>query len=119
MQDSMWQKVEVDYGDKIVLILEDQSKIEDQDLIIAILKDNLSFQEKLNNASNSLKKIIKSKIGGERVLASNEEITKRRNICKECPFNQRSFYGRVCSECGCNIKAKTSFLTEHCPKEKW
>lgn len=119
LTDEIWQTIEVDYDSEVYLLLEDGSKIQDLDLILALLRPSLSFERKIKNLGTSFKNLVKAKVGGEKILASNEEINKRRAVCKDCPFSVRSFYGKVCSECGCNIKAKTSFLTEECPKGKW
>lgn len=62
--------------------------------------------------------------------ASDAEKLRRRDICRECPEatrNQRRLHlstkgltaCSVCKKCSCNIKAKTSLATEHCPIDKW
>ena len=45
-------------------------------------------------------------------------------ICAECPLHSKFHKTPLrmdehCTECGCNLEAKTSCLSCACPKEKW
>lgn len=49
--------------------------------------------------------------------SQEEEVERRLNICRECPF----FKPRTeqCSKCGCFMKLKTKLDRAHCPIGKW
>lgn len=46
--------------------------------------------------------------------SENEEIKRKRLICKDCQFRKYL----VCGECGCVILAKTA-SDDECPKNYW
>lgn len=46
---------------------------------------------------------------------SDEEFKKRINICGDCPEKS----GDTCKLCGCNLKLKQSWVSSHCPINKW
>lgn len=47
----------------------------------------------------------------------NEDLAKQRmKICNNCP---KLTGGLVCSECGCEVHAKTRLVEEKCPLNKW
>jgi hypothetical protein len=47
----------------------------------------------------------------------------RMAICNNCPFHSKNHPSNVlydhCTDCGCNLDAKSSCLSCSCPKEKW
>ncbi len=43
----------------------------------------------------------------------------RRDICSGCEYRKTVVGVSICSECGCNIWAKTMFPTAVCPKAFW
>lgn len=52
-------------------------------------------------------------------LWSEKELSKkRRDICKNCPFNNKKKLPR-CNSCGCFIHLKTKLKYVECPEEKW
>ena len=57
------------------------------------------------------------------LFISPTELTKKhRSICKGCEFNKRNkwlFWIRLCTACGCVIKAKTACKDCECIKGKW
>lgn len=72
----------------------------------------------VKNLFNKLKNII---IGNYRNLINyqSDETKRRRQICKTCESNIKFAGTRICSECGCIIKAKTTIENEKCLKNKW
>ena len=55
-------------------------------------------------------------------VADEEEINKRKEICKNCELIKNKtddLKGSKCSACGCLIRAKTALKNEKCPKGKW
>lgn len=50
---------------------------------------------------------------------TSDEVKRRRSICKNCESNIKYMGSRICSECGCIIKAKTTIENEKCLKNKW
>ena len=49
----------------------------------------------------------------------SDETKRRRQICKSCDKNVKFMNTRVCSLCGCVIKAKTTVENEKCYLNKW
>jgi len=48
---------------------------------------------------------------------SPEEKQRRLSICDGCPFLIRD--QNRCSKCGCQVQAKSSWASSHCPELKW
>lgn len=68
-----------------------------------------------------LKKIRNILVGNWRRLRhyQTDETERRRQICKKCDSNIKFMGARVCSQCGCIIKAKTAVESEKCLLNKW
>ena len=52
-----------------------------------------------------------------RRYVSDEIKEKRRSICAECPHWQKRL--NRCSQCGCQMRVKTSLASSSCPLGKW
>lgn len=57
-------------------------------------------------------------------VAISQVRQERLNQCFDCPFHSKFHKTPLrpddhCTECGCNLDAKTSCLTCECPKQKW
>lgn len=50
---------------------------------------------------------------------TSDETERRRQICKSCEANMEYMGTRICSECGCPIKSKTTVENEQCYLNKW
>ncbi len=50
---------------------------------------------------------------------TSDETERRRQICKTCESNMEYMGTRICSECGCPIKSKTTVENEKCYLNKW
>ena len=50
---------------------------------------------------------------------TSDETRRRRQICKTCRHNIKYGKARICSLCGCIIKAKTTIENEKCYINKW
>lgn len=44
---------------------------------------------------------------------------KRMELCKDCPFLQRTKKGAKCGECGCKFPGLTYAKDKKCPIGKW
>jgi hypothetical protein len=73
--------------------------------------------DKIKNFASSLSTHVKNNF----VLASDEKIQNRFNICSQCEF----FKNNSCTQCGCPINrhknyiSKLSWDREKCPIDKW
>lgn len=67
---------------------------------------------------NKIKNII---IGNWRNITGfqSDETIRRRQICKTCEHNIKFGGTRICDQCGCIIKAKTTIESEKCLMNKW
>lgn len=120
MTDAMWMSVKIEYADETCLILEDGTKISEINNILKLLgRKSPPLTKQMRNARKAAVKILDKAIQTGEVKAPKEVIKERREICAGCPYNEKKFFGDTCIECGCNIKSKTTFLTESCPRSKW
>nr|DAM80141.1 MAG TPA: hypothetical protein [Caudoviricetes sp.] len=51
------------------------------------------------------------------IFAPMELRAERRKICQEC--EHRAPMLKICRQCGCVIKSKTTFSASKCPLGKW
>lgn len=53
--------------------------------------------------------------------APDEQIAKRLEICRACPFHGTApvLKTEFCKVCGCPLLNKTKFLNTSCPRGKW
>ena len=67
---------------------------------------------------NKIRNII---IGNWRSMIGfqSDETIRRRQICKTCEHNIKFGGTRICDQCGCIIKAKTTIESEKCLMNKW
>lgn len=68
-----------------------------------------------------IKKIKNIILGNWRSLTgyTSKFQVKRLKICKNCECNVKFMGKRICNQCGCFIKAKTSIEDEKCLLNKW
>jgi len=50
---------------------------------------------------------------------TTDETKRRRLICKSCEHNIKYAGARICDQCGCIIKSKTTVESEKCLMNKW
>ena len=51
---------------------------------------------------------------------SNEEESKRLNLCNSCEFSKKVFNSfDICSKCNCVILTKIKLASASCPENKW
>ena len=50
---------------------------------------------------------------------TSDEQIRRIKICKNCEHNIKYMGTRICDQCGCIIKSKTSIESEKCLMNKW
>lgn len=67
------------------------------------------------NAGQAMGRIASALLRGEKILVSEAEVARRREICKTCEF----FKNGRCLKCGCFNKYKNKLKTEKCPIGKW
>lgn len=54
-----------------------------------------------------------------------QQVSKERlSICNNCPFHSKNHKTPLrpdahCTDCGCNLEAKTACLSCSCPQDKW
>ena len=69
------------------------------------------------------KDIISTAVNKGAILASDEDIKKRWDICWECEFfkkqPEKAMMPYVCLKCGCGMKVKTRLAAMCCPIGKW
>lgn len=82
-----------------------------------VMKPKVSLKCKLKNLKNSITRIVKDTFEGKDVIASEELINTRMEICKNCKYiSENKTY---CTECGCILSFKTKFKSSECPKKYW
>ena len=50
---------------------------------------------------------------------TSDETKRKRYICKSCEHNIKYMKTRICDQCGCIIKSKTTVESEKCLMNKW
>lgn len=85
------------------------------------LKKGVTKKELIVNASNAIKDTIVTAIKKGSVRATDDEIEKRRQICRNCEYVKKTRTGSLkkCGKCGCNVKMKTLLISQKCPKGYW
>ena len=80
-------------------------------------KEARDFLEKCKSFSSSVVNYSKSKFKS----STQEEILKRKSICKDCEHWISSAWNGTgkCNLCGCSTWAKIRMATERCPIGKW
>ena len=55
------------------------------------------------------------------LVAQNQQLEARLNICKGCEFWNSDGFGGTgsCKKCGCSTQAKLRMATSKCPIDKW
>jgi hypothetical protein len=54
-----------------------------------------------------------------------QQVSKERlSICSKCPFHSKNHFTPLrpdahCTDCGCNLEAKSACLSCGCPQDKW
>ena len=68
-----------------------------------------------------IRKIQHIIVGNYRNLTGyiSDETKRRRQICETCEHNIKYMGTRICDQCGCIIKAKTTIESEKCLMNKW
>jgi len=74
-----------------------------------------SVVQQVKNLAESVSNVAQAAFEGEKVIASEETVGSRLEICGAC---DRLDGGR-CFECGCFVGAKARLETESCPLSKW
>ena len=75
----------------------------------------MKLSDKIANAAGAAGRVVKAAVTGEKILAPEEEVKRRLEICRTCEH----FTGTTCRLCGCLLKFKTKLETEACPIGKW
>lgn len=76
-----------------------------------------SLPKMVKNATGSVIKNVKSVIHGNNLNVSEDEKEKRLNICRACPYFEKT--QERCSQCGCFLSVKTYLKAERCPLSRW
>lgn len=94
------------------------------------LSENLEEKEKLPSLKHmalelagTAKDVLNKAILSGVVLASNETINKRWDICYDCEHLLKEPVSEIipyrCKLCGCGMKMKVRFAASQCPIKKW
>jgi hypothetical protein len=76
-----------------------------------------SVGEQTKNIINLVQDAIGDVLKGNQLFVSDEEQTRRMEICKTCDqFAQEDIR---CRKCGCFLQQKTSLTASKCPLNKW
>ena len=81
-------------------------------------KNKVSLPKKTTQAKNlilSVANILANAIKTGRILANEELIKRRVDICKKCSNN----VGTRCTVCGCFLNIKVGVKSEKCPINHW
>jgi formamidopyrimidine-DNA glycosylase len=76
-----------------------------------------SVGEQAKNIVNLVQDAISDVLKGNQLFVTEEEQTRRMEICKAC--DQYSQEDERCRKCGCFLKQKTSLTSSKCPLNKW
>lgn len=74
-----------------------------------------ALRRQMKNAATAVAKAANAAIHGNKVMASDELVEKRMNVCKSCEFLK----GNRCTKCGCFYEWKIKLETEKCPMGFW
>lgn len=69
-----------------------------------------------------VRKILNIIIGNiNNIFGINKEVSNpRMDICNRCEYAKDIFkLGKICTQCGCILRAKTTVEDEHCVLKKW
>jgi hypothetical protein len=76
-----------------------------------------SIPDQAKNIVNLVQDAITDVLKGNQLFATDEEQTRRMEICKQCEFYSEEDVR--CRQCGCFLKQKTSLTASKCPLNKW
>jgi len=79
------------------------------------LKTFPKLSQQLKSFTLTVANVVAHAASTGNIIASDEIIEKRINICNECP---RRTGGR-CTLCGCYLNAKAGLQASSCPANKW
>jgi len=122
MTDELWCLVKIEYCEEDPYLKQGETTTTGTRDIVAFIygkTDPITISKKLRNARQAAIRIYDKVKTGDRVKASQDIIDLRRSICDTCPFKYSKWLGSACGKCGCNIKSKTTLITESCPIHKW
>jgi hypothetical protein len=76
-----------------------------------------SIPDQAKNIVSLVQDAISDVLKGNQLFASDEEQTRRMDICKKCEyFNEEDVR---CRHCGCFLKQKVSLTASKCPIHRW
>lgn len=80
-------------------------------------KELPNFFEKAQNIGKTVSDIVSDAVKGNPILASEELIKTRLDMCNEC--HHISEDKKTCTLCGCVLEFKTKANSASCPVRKW
>ena len=82
-----------------------------------------SVKEMAFSLVGAAKEIVTTAVSKGAIIASDEDIKKRWDICWDCEFFKKqpehAMMPYVCIKCGCGMKVKTRLAAVSCPINKW
>jgi hypothetical protein len=76
-----------------------------------------SIPKMVSNLGSDIIKTVKSTVAGEPLKSDNDEANRRKSICNNCEFFNKS--QERCTKCGCFMAVKVYLKAAHCPIGKW
>jgi len=76
-----------------------------------------SLKDQIKDLSEIAKDSAKNILSGKDIIASDDIVSARLNLCEVCEFYIKD--QSRCKKCGCFMKAKTKMLVAKCPVDKW
>jgi uncharacterized paraquat-inducible protein A len=76
-----------------------------------------SLTQMAKNLAGSVKANINSVLEGNNLKLSDNDASRRLDICKGCSFFDNE--QQRCTKCGCKLAIKTHLKAEKCPIGKW
>ena len=76
-----------------------------------------SLKDQINDLSEIAKESAKNILSGKDIIASDDIISARLNLCEVCEFYVKDQFR--CKKCGCFMKTKAKMLVAKCPVDKW
>jgi hypothetical protein len=74
--------------------------------------ENPNIVSQMSNLAKDLHRVV---LSGEPIVASEETIKARMDICNACEFYKNS----RCAKCGCFMEVKAKLRSLECPIGKW
>lgn len=76
-------------------------------------------KSKAKQAMDTATNVVKHAAETGQILADDETIKKRKNICSKCDHLTGAGHAQRCKLCGCFVGMKAALVGANCPAKKW